>query len=133
MARSGIYKSEVVRARDALRAQGRHPSIDAIRVELGNTGSKATIHRYLKEIEEEEGGAGGTQVALSEAIQDLIGRLAGRLHEEAEARIAEAKTRHTAMPAKPWTISGRRPRNNAIRSSANMNSRLSICRRSCGS
>ena len=47
MARSGIYKSEVVRARDALRAQGRHPSIDAIRVELGNTGSKATIHRYL--------------------------------------------------------------------------------------
>ena len=79
MARSGIYKSEVVRARDALRAQGRHPSIDAIRVELGNTGSKATIHRYLKEIEEEEGGTGGTQVAVSEAIQDLVGRLAGRL------------------------------------------------------
>lgn len=99
MARSGIYKSEVVRARDALRAQGRHPSIDAIRVELGNTGSKATIHRYLKEIEEEEGGAGGTQVAVSEAIQDLVGRLAGRLHEEAEARIAEAKTRHTAEVA----------------------------------
>ncbi len=96
MARSGIYKSEVVRARDALRAQGRHPSIDAIRVELGNTGSKATIHRYLKEIEEEEGGAGGTQVAVSEAIQDLVGRLAGRLHEEADARIAEVKTRYTA-------------------------------------
>lgn len=96
MARSGIYKSEVVRARDALRAQGRHPSIDAIRVELGNTGSKATIHRYLKEIEEEEGGTGGTQVAVSEAIQDLVGRLAGRLHEEADARIAEAKNRHTA-------------------------------------
>ena len=95
MARSGIYKSEVVRARDALRAQGRHPSIDAIRVELGNTGSKATIHRYLKEIEEEEGGTGGTQVAVSEAIQDLVGRLAGRLHEEADARIAEAKTRYT--------------------------------------
>ncbi|WP_018991695.1 DNA-binding protein [Aromatoleum toluclasticum] len=96
MARSGIYKSEVVRARDALRAQGRHPSIDAIRVELGNTGSKATIHRYLKEIEEEEGGASGTQVAVSEAIQDLIGRLASRLHEEADARIAEARTRYTA-------------------------------------
>lgn len=96
MARSGIYKSEVVRARDALRAQGRHPSIDAIRVELGNTGSKATIHRYLKEIEEEEGGAGGTQVAVSEAIQDLVGRLAGRLHDEADARIAESQTRYTA-------------------------------------
>ena len=96
MARSGIYKSEVVRARDALRAQGRHPSIDAVRVELGNTGSKATIHRYLKEIEEEEGGTDGTQVAVSEAIQDLVGRLAGRLYEEADARIAEVKIRSTA-------------------------------------
>ena len=46
MARSGIYKSEVVRARENLMAQGRHPSIDALRIELGNTGSKATIHRY---------------------------------------------------------------------------------------
>lgn len=50
----------------------------------------------MNEIEEEEGGTGGTQVAVSEAIQDLVGRLAGRLHEEADARIAEVKTRYTA-------------------------------------
>ena len=56
MARAGIYKSEVLRARDKLLATGRNPSIDAVREELG-TGSKSTIHRYLKEIEEEEGGA----------------------------------------------------------------------------
>jgi hypothetical protein len=86
MARSGIYKSEVVRARDKLLALGRHPSIDAIRVELGNTGSKATIHRYLKEIEEEVVGATGSKVAVSEAIQDLVGRLAARLNEEADLR-----------------------------------------------
>lgn len=86
MARSGIYKSEVVRARDKLLALGRHPSIDAVRVELGNTGSKATIHRYLKEIEEEEGGGTGSKVAVSEAIQDLVGRLAARLNEEADLR-----------------------------------------------
>ncbi len=86
MARSGIYKSEVVRARDKLQALGRHASIDAIRVELGNTGSKATIHRYLKEIEEEEGGGTGSKVAVSEAIQDLVGRLAARLNEEADLR-----------------------------------------------
>lgn len=86
MARSGIYKSEVVRARDKLLALGRHPSIDAVRVELGNTGSKATIHRYIKEIEEEEGGSTGSQVAVSEAIQDLVGRLAARLNEEADLR-----------------------------------------------
>lgn len=90
MARSGIYKSEVVRARDKLLALGRHPSIDAVRVELGNTGSKATIHRYLKEIEEEEGGGTGSKVAVSEAIQDLVGRLAARLNEEADLRANQA-------------------------------------------
>ncbi|WP_425612332.1 DNA-binding protein [Xanthomonas translucens] len=30
--------------------QGKHPSVDAVRVALGNTGSKTTIHRYLKEL-----------------------------------------------------------------------------------
>src|SRR5574343_2049966 len=96
MARAGIYKSEVVRARNNLLAQGRYPSIDAIRGELGNTGSKGTIHRYLKEIEEEEGGSTGTQVAVSEAIQDLAGRLAERLHEEADQRLAALTDKHKA-------------------------------------
>ncbi|ODS67553.1 MAG: integrase [Bordetella sp. SCN 67-23] len=99
MARAGIYKSEVLRARTKLLAQGIHPSIDAVRAELGNTGSKSTIHRYLKEIEEEEGGAAGTKIAVSEAIQDLVGRLAGRLHEESDARIAEAAAKHSALIA----------------------------------
>ena len=93
MARAGIYKSEVLRARDKLLATGRNPSIDAVREELG-TGSKSTIHRYLKEIEEEEGGATGTRVAVSEAIQDLVGRLAARLNEEAEERVTAAQSRH---------------------------------------
>ncbi len=96
MARAGIYKSEVVRARDRLLAMGRYPSIDAVRVELGDTGSKATIHRYLKEIEEEQGGAAGTKVAVSEAIQDLVGRLASQLHEEAEARVSDVSGKHAA-------------------------------------
>ena len=50
MARGGVYKSDVQKARDSLRAQGKHPSVDAVRVALGNTGSKTTIHRYLKEL-----------------------------------------------------------------------------------
>ena len=96
MARAGIYKSEVVRARNNLLAVGRYPSIDAIRGELGNTGSKGTIHRYLKEIEEEEGGNAGAQVAVSEAIQDLAARLAERLHEEADQRLAALTDKHKA-------------------------------------
>jgi hypothetical protein len=55
MARTGLYKSEVKKARDTLLAMGRRPSVDAVRVELGNTGSKTTIHKYLKELEEEDG------------------------------------------------------------------------------
>jgi len=97
MARAGIYKSDVVRARSKLMAAGEYPSIDAIRVEMGNTGSKATIHRYLKEIEEEEGGAAGTRVAVSEAIQDLVERLAIRLNEEAEGRVNALQAQHAAQ------------------------------------
>ena len=99
MARAGIYKSEVVRARNNLLAVGRYPSIDAIRGELGNTGSKGTIHRYLKEIEEEEGGGTGAQVAVSEAIQDLSARLAERLHQEADQRLATLTDKHKAEVA----------------------------------
>lgn len=94
MARSGIYKSEVLRARDALLAMGRHPSIDAVREELGHTGSKSTIHRFLKEIEEEEGPRPHPQVAISEALQELVGRLASRLNEEAETRVTQAQHAH---------------------------------------
>lgn len=97
MARGGLYKSDVQRARDALLAQGKRPSVDAVRVALGNTGSKTTIHRYLKELEEEEGQGVGAKIAVSEALQDLIGRLAGRLHEEAETVVGEARQRFEAQ------------------------------------
>jgi chromosome segregation ATPase len=97
MARAGLYRSDIQRARDALRAQGKHPSVDAVRVALGNTGSKTTIHRYLKELEEEEAQGLGAKVAVSEALQDLIGRLAGRLREEAETVVAEARQQFEAQ------------------------------------
>ena len=70
--------------------------IDAVRVALGNTGSKSTIHRYLKEIEADEHAGVGGKVAASDALQDLVGRLAAQLHEEAETLIAEAKQRSDA-------------------------------------
>ncbi|CAJ0822698.1 DNA-binding protein [Ralstonia flaminis] len=87
MARAGLSRLDVKRARDSLVAQGQHPSIDAIRIALGNTGSKTTIHRYLKELEEEEGAALNRTGSLSDAIQDLVARLAARLHDEAQATI----------------------------------------------
>lgn len=87
MARAGLSRMDIKRARDALLAQGQHPSIDAIRIALGNTGSKSTIHRYLKELEEEDGASLTRTGSLSDAIQDLVARLAARLHEEAQAAV----------------------------------------------
>lgn len=88
MARTGLYHSDVKKARDALLAQGRHPSVDAVRVALGNTGSKTTIHKYLKELEAEEGSIDGRKVSISDALQDIVTRLAARLHEEADERVS---------------------------------------------
>lgn len=87
MARTGLYKSDVKRARDSLLAQGTNPSVDAVRVALGNTGSKTTIHKYLKELEEEGGGTVDRKASTSEALQDLVARLAAQLQDEANARI----------------------------------------------
>jgi DNA repair exonuclease SbcCD ATPase subunit len=101
MARTGLYKSEVKKARDALIAQGKHPSVDAVRVALGNTGSKTTIHKYLRELDAEDGGAAGRKASISEALQDLVERLAAQLQEESNVRIdaahaelAEQERRH---------------------------------------
>ena len=88
MARSGLYKSEVQKARDALLVKGQRPSIDAVRIELGNTGSKTTIHKYLRELEEEEGIGDKKRTSLSEALTDLVERLATRIQEEADQRYA---------------------------------------------
>lgn len=63
----------------------RNPSIDAIRVELGNTSCKTTIHRYLKELEEAEATRLDDEALLSQPIKALIGRLAATLTEEARS------------------------------------------------
>jgi len=89
MARTGLYKSEVEKARNALIAQGRHPSVDAVRIALGNTGSKTTIHKYLKELEEEGSGSEGNKAHISDALQNLVTQLAAQLEADANKRIAE--------------------------------------------
>jgi len=90
MARSGVYFSDVKRARGEVIAQGRHPSIDAVRAALGNTGSKTTIHKYLREIEVEEGGS--TQ-AVSDALLALVIQMAEQLKREATAELDEVRAR----------------------------------------
>jgi Rad3-related DNA helicase len=90
MARAGVYFSDVKRARDALVADGWHPSIDAVRAALGNTGSKTTIHKYLREI---EAGEGGQKASVSEAIQALVIQLADQLRGEAATEVEVVRAR----------------------------------------
>jgi chromosome segregation ATPase len=91
MARGGINQAVVRKAREALLARGENPSIDAVRVELGNTGSKSTIHRYLKEIEAYDPRPQASEEKLSEELTELIGKLLNRLMEEGGEAIAHAQ------------------------------------------
>ncbi|HEK1008156.1 TPA: DNA-binding protein [Pseudomonas putida] len=91
MARGGINKAIVQQARQVLIARGEYPSIDAVRIELGNTGSKTTIHRYLKELEGVKPAALQGTPALSDTLAKLVAQLAEQLQEEADARVEQAE------------------------------------------
>lgn len=91
MARGGINKAIVQKAREALLAKGENPSIDAVRVELGNTGSKTTIHRYLKEIEAFDPRPKASRERLSDELSEIVSRLMERLMEEGGEAILEAQ------------------------------------------
>lgn len=91
MARSGINKALVQQARDALSARGERPSIEAVRVELGNTGSKSTIQRFLKELVSEE--PHPPTINLSEELQTYIHSLAQRLATDAQDAVRADRAR----------------------------------------
>ncbi|MFQ6575743.1 DNA-binding protein [Pseudomonas sp. UM16] len=92
MARGGINKAVVQKARQVLLARGLHPSIDAVRIELGNTGSKTTIHRYLKELDSQHPAQTMSTPNLSDALATLVEQLSEQLREEGEARINEVRS-----------------------------------------
>jgi len=89
MARSGINKAEVKAARSAIIARGENPSIDAVRIEMGNTGSKTTIHRLMREIDAE--GSDATASTIDEELTALVARLALRLKEQSQGQLDDAK------------------------------------------
>jgi chromosome segregation ATPase len=90
MARGGINKALVHAARDALLARGLNPSIDLVRVELGNTGSKSTIQRYLKELND-SASAATSPLPVNEEVLSLVNSLAERLIQQAQTSVAEER------------------------------------------
>lgn len=94
MARGGINKALVQKARSALLARGLNPSIDAVRVELGNTGSKTTISRYLQELEAADPRPQSDPTRLSDELTGFVAQLKKRLLEESNAVLAEERISH---------------------------------------
>ncbi|AXR06737.1 DNA-binding protein [Salinimonas sediminis] len=92
MARTGVTLTNVKQATEAIIARGNSVSIDAVRAELGNTGSKSTIHKHLKRLT--EGGANApVEVLLSEELQQLVSHVAARLKKETHATLVERESR----------------------------------------
>ena len=92
MARGGITKALVQIARTAILARGEHPSIDAVRIEMGNTGSKTTIHRYLKELDDGVQPTEASAEPIDDELTALVSRLAQRLKEQAQEPIEQVHT-----------------------------------------
>jgi len=82
MARGGINLALVRKAREALLSRGQNPSIDAIRIELGNTGSKTTIQRYLKEIDSYDPRPSASPSRLSDELTEFVAKMLERLLKE---------------------------------------------------
>ncbi len=99
MARTGIDKQKVKQARQALLARGENPSIDAVRAELGNTGSKTTIHRYLRELEAEAVTKIDADAFLGDTLRTMVANLADQLQKEAQAVVDKARTDHAEQIA----------------------------------
>nr|WP_277952876.1 DNA-binding protein [Pseudomonas sp. TH03] len=69
-------------------AQGKRPTIDAVRVALGNMGSKSTIYYYLKEFEEKPK---ATLERLIEPLARLVHGLSEQLQVEADEQLTWAQ------------------------------------------
>ena len=92
MARGGVNKQVVQAARLAILARGENPSIDAVRIEMGNTGSKTTIHRIMKELDDSTPGSDeAPPEPIDEELLALVTRLAQRLKEQAQEPIDQAR------------------------------------------
>lgn len=90
MARGGINLAVVQKARNSLLVRGVYPSIDAVRVEIGNTGSKTTIARYLKQLEA-PGADAAPRERMSAALRGVVESLLDQVQEEGNQAFLEAR------------------------------------------
>ena len=89
MGRIGISEYQVFQAADQLAADGQQPTVDNVRIELGNTGSRSTINKYLKLWRER-------QTHRDAAGANLSGHLRQVITEQAELLLSVLETESSA-------------------------------------
>ncbi|MFT3930970.1 MAG: DNA-binding protein [Spongiibacteraceae bacterium] len=93
MGRIGVSEHQVFQAADQLAAEGIQPSVDTVRAELGNTGSRTTINKYLKLWRERKAhrDAAGANLSghLRQVISDQAELLLSVLEAESSAKLLE--------------------------------------------
>ncbi len=99
MARTGITKDDVKDARQRLIDEGQSVTLDSLRIELGNTGSRSTIQRWLRELENDDSTLLQDEQLLTETIKTTVLQLARRLQEEALAKVEQAEAMHKTAQA----------------------------------
>lgn len=87
MARTGIQYSDVARAASKLVADGKHPTVDSVRLTLGSTGSKSTIAPFLKRWKAEQEDTAVAEVTLP---TPLLSAVRG-LHEHMQAEFTQQR------------------------------------------
>ena len=92
MARGGITYHSVAKAAQQLLDKGENPTVDTIRAQLGDTGSRSTIGPFLKQwkarhAEQSEGAASGLPTGVLQAVKSLHESISA----EAEARVELAQ------------------------------------------
>jgi chromosome segregation ATPase len=104
MARTGITKDDVRAARQRLLDEGQSVTLDSLRIKLGNTGSKSTIQRLLRELDNDDSTVLHDEQLLTDTIKTTVLQLARQLQEEALAKIAQADAVHESAQEN-WQIS----------------------------
>ncbi|XOV78093.1 MAG: DNA-binding protein [Aestuariibacter sp.] len=94
MARTGISKQQVKEALLTLESRNAAVTIDAVRVELGNTGSKTTISRYMSELADEKAARMDKESYVGDKLMVLVGELAKGLNDDARAIVEQTEKRH---------------------------------------
>lgn len=89
---SPITKDDVLNARDELIALNQKPTIDKIRIKLGNRGSKTTIQKHLKSLEIEKPITIRDKSVLNDRILDLASALTQELKTNAEKILKEKES-----------------------------------------